>query len=120
MANTNASLATTVAIVTGVSPGGIGLEIALGLCRRGATVVIGSRDPRRATAALDIIRGDGRVVAAGGRVEWISLDLAQLRDVGRWVLLPSPPPPHSVCWQRTTVADSVAGRPPVSFILSTV
>ena len=70
-------------IVTGVSPGGIGLHIARELCAMGATVVIASRDERRAAAALAEIRGDARATSAGGTCEWIPLDLADLRDIHR-------------------------------------
>ena len=77
------SLAGRVTIVTGVSPGGIGIEIAQQLAAQGATVVIASRDERKANDALAILRRNPAVASAGGQCEWIPVNLADLRDVQR-------------------------------------
>ncbi|KHL26560.1 short-chain dehydrogenase [Croceibacterium mercuriale] len=67
-----------VAVVTGT--GGLGLEVALALCRVGAEVVIAGRDPRKGAEA--IARIEGQVPAARARFEL--LDLASLASVMRF------------------------------------
>ena len=64
-----------VALVTGATSG-LGLEVASVLASKGASVIVGSRDPERGRVAAD------RIAAFGGvppRV--VSLDLASLRSV---------------------------------------
>jgi NAD(P)-dependent dehydrogenase (short-subunit alcohol dehydrogenase family) len=53
-----------IALVTGAS-GGIGLEVARQLAARGATVLLASRDPRRARAAAARLEGEVRPLAGG-------------------------------------------------------
>lgn len=64
------------AIVTGGNSG-IGLEAAVSLARRGASVVIACRDPKRAEAALESIRDR----ASSTKVRALPLDLARLSSV---------------------------------------
>jgi NAD(P)-dependent dehydrogenase (short-subunit alcohol dehydrogenase family) len=64
------------AVVTGGN-GGIGLEAARVLARKGATVVLACRNPEKAKAAADDLRRN----APGADVEVLSLDLADLRSV---------------------------------------
>ena len=67
-----------VCLVTGGN-GGIGLETALGLARRGATVVVAARNPDKGQAAVQ------SVIARSGnpKVEFLQLDLASLASVRR-------------------------------------
>jgi NAD(P)-dependent dehydrogenase (short-subunit alcohol dehydrogenase family) len=65
-----------IAIVTGGN-GGIGLEAARVLSRKGATVVLACRNPEKAKAAAD----DLRKCAHGVDVEVLPLDLADLASV---------------------------------------
>ena len=66
------------ALVTGAS-GGLGFETALGLARRGASVLLAARNPAKPEAAL------GRIRAAvpGADLRFSPLDLADLAAVGR-------------------------------------
>ena len=74
-----------VAIVTGVAPGGIGVETVRGLCALGARVVLASRDERRAREAMADVLADSRVRSAGGSCDFIALDLSDLRNVDGFV-----------------------------------
>jgi NAD(P)-dependent dehydrogenase (short-subunit alcohol dehydrogenase family) len=65
-----------IAVVTGAN-GGLGLETARELARKGAHVVIAARDQRKAAAAEEEIRGE----VAGASLEVIELDLASLDSV---------------------------------------
>jgi NAD(P)-dependent dehydrogenase (short-subunit alcohol dehydrogenase family) len=67
-------------LVTGVSPGGMGLEIARALVARGADVVGTGRDMRKAKASIDQVRA---AHPDGGTLEMIELDLASLASVER-------------------------------------
>lgn len=67
-------------LVTGGNSG-IGLAAAKEFARRGAHVVIGCRNPQKATAALDEIRAE----VPGAHVESMSIDLASLASVRRFV-----------------------------------
>ncbi|MEB3326424.1 MAG: oxidoreductase [Synechococcus sp.] len=64
------------ALVTGAS-GGLGLETARALARHGATVVLGCRNPQRAEQARRELRAD----VAGGQIDLLDLDLADLASV---------------------------------------
>jgi NAD(P)-dependent dehydrogenase (short-subunit alcohol dehydrogenase family) len=64
------------AVVTGAT-GGLGLATTLALARRGARVLIGSRNPERGAAALRLVAA----VATGSAPEVISLDLSSLESV---------------------------------------
>lgn len=66
------------AVVTGVT-GGLGLHTAIGLSRKGATLVVTARDSARAEVALARIAQD----SPGASVDVVSLDLADLADVKR-------------------------------------
>ena len=72
-----------IAIVTGGSSG-IGKAIALGLYRRGATVILTSRSLERATAAAADLQKEAPA-STRGEVEPMALDLAELSDVRRFV-----------------------------------
>ncbi len=64
------------AVVTG-GTSGIGMEIARGLVRRGAIVVIGARDPHKGDAVrAELIREPG-----GGTIEIVSLDVSSMASV---------------------------------------
>ncbi len=67
------------ALVTGASTG-IGREVAKGLARSGHHVVMVSRDPERAAAALEQVRA---VAAPGVTVVGVAADLASLADTRR-------------------------------------
>ncbi len=69
-------LSGTTALVTGASSG-IGLETARILAEHGARVLLGCRDPAKATAALDTIRA----AAPHAEVSVVPLDLADLHSV---------------------------------------
>jgi NAD(P)-dependent dehydrogenase (short-subunit alcohol dehydrogenase family) len=66
------------AVITGVT-GGLGLHTAIGLARRGASLVVTARDTAKADIALARIAKD----APGSSVDVVSLDLADLADVRR-------------------------------------
>lgn len=66
------------AVITGVT-GGLGLHTAIGLARKGASLVVTAREPAKAAAALDRIATD----TPGTSVDVVSLDLADLADVER-------------------------------------
>lgn len=65
------------AVVTGGNAG-VGFEIGRGLARRGADLVIASRDPVSALAACDSIARE-----TGARPRWVPLDLSDLDSVVR-------------------------------------
>ncbi|HUS25030.1 MAG TPA: oxidoreductase [Candidatus Binatia bacterium] len=65
-----------VALVTGANRG-LGLEIASGLVRAGATVVLGCRDAARAETAAESLRR----ATPGARVQTLALDMAELAAV---------------------------------------
>ena len=67
------------AIVTGAS-GGLGFETALGLARRGLTVVLAARDAVKARAALGRIR----IAVPDARITVAPLDFADLASVNRF------------------------------------
>jgi NAD(P)-dependent dehydrogenase (short-subunit alcohol dehydrogenase family) len=69
------------AIVTGVSPGGIGLHTAIGLCKAGAHVVLACRDQGKAEAAATHIRS---VVKPAAIVDVMTLDLSSLASIRRY------------------------------------
>jgi hypothetical protein len=71
------------ALVTGVSPGGIGVHTAIGLCKAGAHVVLSSRDRVKAEAAAAIIR---KSVGPDAVVQVMELDLASLVSIRKYVL----------------------------------
>ena len=64
------------ALITGASSG-LGLETARALVRRGATVVLGCRSRQRSEQARTSLLAD----AAGGAIELLDLDLADLASV---------------------------------------
>ena len=65
-----------VALVTGANTG-IGFEAALQLARKGAHVLLGCRDQRRAEQAIERIQA----VAPTASLKWLPLDLADLASV---------------------------------------
>ncbi|HEY0183789.1 MAG TPA: oxidoreductase [Rhodopila sp.] len=68
-----------VAIVTGAT-GGLGIETALGLCRRGATTILAGRNPGKGSHAVDrILR-----LVPGAKARFEPLDLASLASVHRF------------------------------------
>jgi NAD(P)-dependent dehydrogenase (short-subunit alcohol dehydrogenase family) len=66
------------ALITGVT-GGLGLHTAVGLARKGASLVVTARDTAKADVALARIAKD----APGSSVDVVSLDLADLADARR-------------------------------------
>jgi len=64
-----------VSVITGAL-GGMGLEMATELARRGDTVVLVVRDPKRGEAAAEAVRA-----ATGGKVELVLADFASLASV---------------------------------------
>ena len=65
-----------VAVVTGAN-GGLGLEVARALARKGALVVMAARDQAKASSALESILGQ----VPGAALELQALDLASLASV---------------------------------------
>lgn len=77
------SLIGRTAIVTGVSPGGVGLHTAIGLVREGAHVVLASRSEAKAREAMaEITR---YTYGTLGSASFIQLDLSSLASVRRCV-----------------------------------
>ena len=74
--NDDAPLRGRVALITGANTG-IGRVTARELARRGARVVVATRDEQRTRGVLDDIR------AAGGEGRWLALDLGDLASVRR-------------------------------------
>jgi retinol dehydrogenase 12 len=74
MAGDSVSLSGKTVLVTG-STGGIGLETARALARRGAEVVIGARDSVRGQAVVEEIR------RAGGKTELLPMDFSSFASV---------------------------------------
>jgi NAD(P)-dependent dehydrogenase (short-subunit alcohol dehydrogenase family) len=70
------------AVVTGVSPGGIGVHTAIGLCKAGARVVLASRNRAKAEAAAGLIRS---AVKPAAIVDVMQLDLASLASIRQCV-----------------------------------
>lgn len=70
------SLAGKIALVTGANSG-LGLETTIGLAKAGAQVLMACRNPAKATAALDAVRG----LAPAAQVEAIALDLSDLSSI---------------------------------------
>jgi NAD(P)-dependent dehydrogenase (short-subunit alcohol dehydrogenase family) len=64
------------ALVTGAT-GGLGLQVATVLARRGARVLLGSRNPQRGASALARVGAD----ATHAQPELVELDLASLKSV---------------------------------------
>ena len=75
----NANLKGKVAVVTGAT-GGIGKEIARGLARMGAEVIIGARDPGRGDAARREIVAD----TGNDAVSVLQIDVASVESVRRF------------------------------------
>lgn len=73
------SLEGQVWVVTGANSG-LGLETVKALAAKGAQVVMACRDPGRAEAAADEVRG----VAPGAKLELESLDLASLESIEKF------------------------------------
>ena len=67
-----------VAVVTGGN-GGLGLEVARELARKGGRVVIAARDQAKGESARASIRGE----LPGASLELVPLDLASLASVGQ-------------------------------------
>ena len=68
------------ALISGANSG-LGLESARALLRKGATVVLGCRQPTRAEAARQELLRDA--AAGGGAVDVLPLDLASLAEIRR-------------------------------------
>jgi NAD(P)-dependent dehydrogenase (short-subunit alcohol dehydrogenase family) len=76
MGRVETTMSGKVAVVTGAT-GGIGKEIARGLVRLGADVVVGARDPRRGEAT----RAELTAAPGGGGVSVLPLDVADQSSV---------------------------------------
>lgn len=63
-------------LITGANSG-LGYQSAVALARKGARVLMGCRDPRRAAAALVRLRGE----VSGAQAEIVPLDLASLASI---------------------------------------
>ena len=66
-----------VVLITGASPGGLGVEIARAIHKTGADVVITVRDQAKGNEVAKDILKDGE----DGRVEVLTMDLASLKSV---------------------------------------
>jgi len=77
----DADLAGKVAIVTGAT-GGIGKEIARGLARLGATVIVGARNPTKGEQVRDELRKDAKVPE---NVETMVVDVSSIASVRSFV-----------------------------------
>ena len=64
------------ALITGANSG-LGYQTSLALARKGARVLMGCRDPRRAAAALVQLRSE----VPGAQAEVVPLDLASLASI---------------------------------------
>jgi NAD(P)-dependent dehydrogenase (short-subunit alcohol dehydrogenase family) len=98
-----------VALVTGANRG-IGLEVTRQLARRGMTVILGSRDPKKGWAAAQRLGEDGQNVVpleldvADGR-SVVRLTSEVEREIGRLDVLVNNAAIHYDTWQRGVGAD---------------